>query len=335
MAGILRFRNNPDSPWQDIVAIKGDIGPVGPQGEQGPIGPVGPQGVQGIQGIQGETGPAGPQGEVGPKGDKGDIGPQGPQGPVGMRGEKGDKGDKGDKGETGKQGEQGIQGPQGEIGPQGPAGKDYVLTLGDKEEIAGLMDLSNYATQAYVNNKISQIPETDLSNFYTKEQTDTRIGNAIAGVDFDGYATEEYVINKIAQAQLEGSDVDLSGYYTKSQTDAAIAKAQPDLTPYALKTEIPSTSGLATEEYVAEKIQEAQLSGGEVDVDLTNYYTKIEVDGLIPDTSVYALKTEIPDVSSFTTMSAVEAKGYQTEVQVKALIQSALNAISIAEEGAY
>lgn len=40
---------------------------------------------------------------------------------------KGEKGDKGDKGDTGAQGKQGVQ---------GEPGKDYVLTKGDKEEIA-------------------------------------------------------------------------------------------------------------------------------------------------------------------------------------------------------
>ena len=45
MVGILRFRNDPTSPWQEIEALKGDVGPTGPQGEQGPIGLTGPQGV--------------------------------------------------------------------------------------------------------------------------------------------------------------------------------------------------------------------------------------------------------------------------------------------------
>ena len=40
----------------------------------------------------------------------------------------------------------------------------------------------------------------------------------------------------------------------------------------------------------------------------------------------------IPDVSNFTTMAAVEAKGYQTESQVNALINTALGVI---ENGAY
>lgn len=58
-------------------------------------------------------------------------------------------------------------------------------------------------------------------------------------------------------------------------------------------------------------------------VDLSNYYTKTEVDSLIPDTSGFALKSEIPDVSKFITEIPSEyiteeelnAKGYLTEHQ--------------------
>jgi hypothetical protein len=57
-----------------------------------------------------------------------------------------------------------------------------------------------------------------------------------------------------------------------------------------------------------------EVSGDDVDIDLTDYYTKSEVDGLIPDTS------------GFTTMSAVEQKGYQTKAQVEALITAAMPA---------
>ena len=79
----------------------------GDTGEPGPIGP------QGIQGERGETGETGPRGE---KGDKGDTGLQGPQGIQGVQGERGPKGDKGDPGD------------------------DYILTVADKAEIAGMID---------------------------------------------------------------------------------------------------------------------------------------------------------------------------------------------------
>lgn len=115
----------------------------------------------------------------------------------------------------------------------------------------------------------------------------------------------------------EGGNVDLSNYYTKNETysktevDEKIAAVPGgetvDLSNYYTKKETYSKTE------VDQKIAEAQLSGGEVDL------------------SGYALKTEIPDVSQFITMSAVEAKGYQTETQVQALINSALAALDGSE----
>ena len=181
------------------------------------------------------------------------------------------------------------------------------------------VDLTGYATEQYVQEQIGkiEIPEVDLT----------------------GYATEDYVKQEITKAQLEGEDVDLSNYYTKAQTDKAIEDAQPDLSGYAKKSEIPSTTGLATEtyvdnkvgaikhpsevhvgtsaptdpnvkiwvdtdeenpvatkEYVTQKINEAELGGG--DVDLSNYYTKAEVDAKIPedvDLSNYYTKSEVDE----------------------------------------
>lgn len=202
-------------------------------------------------------------------------------------------------------------------------------------------------------------------------------------LNLEGVATEEYVAQKIAEAQLAESDVDLSAYYTKSETDAKIKTAvdaipETDLSDYAKKSEIPtvpqkvsafqndagyltehqSLDGYATEDYVTEKINEAALGGGEVDLtgyaktsdiptkvsqlqndagyltqhqDLSNYALKSE----IPSLDGYAKTSEIPDVSGYTTMSAVEEKGYQTADQVSAAIEAALAEIGNAEEGSY
>lgn len=76
------------------------------------------------------------------------------------------------------------------------------------------------------------------------------------------------------------------------------------------------SNNLATKEYVDEAIAAIETE----DVDLSNYYTKEETDALIPDTS------------GFTTMTAVEEKGYQTEAQVNSLINTALGVI---ENGTY
>lgn len=162
------------------------------------------------------------------------------------------------------------------------------------------VDLSGYATEEYVDQAVGaiEIPEVDLSNHYTKEETRNLIE-----ADLAYYATKTYVEQKIAEAELGGEDVDLSGYYTKEETDSAIEEAVGAV-------EVPSLDGYATEQYVKDAINAIP------EKDLSNY----------------ALKTEIPDVSSFTTMSAVEAKGYQTETQVNSLINAALGVI---ENGSY
>lgn len=130
----------------------------------------------------------GPQGEPGVKGDKGDAftyadftqeqleALRGPQGIQGVPGETGPAGQPGLNGKDGKDGVSvshtwngtslSITSASGTSemdlrGPIGPAGQDYVLTQDDKTEIAGLVDLTNYATTTYVNNAVAgiEIPE--------------------------------------------------------------------------------------------------------------------------------------------------------------------------------
>ena len=190
---------------------------------------------------------------------------------------------------------------------EGLATEEYVDTAISNIDIPEV-DLTDYATKEYVGQEIAEAQlgqgDIDLSSYYTKSETDAAIKSAVDAIEIP-----------------EPEEVDLSNYYTKTETDSAIDKkiaAIPavDLSDYALKSEIPSTTGLATETYVDEKFNSIDIP----DVDLSNYYTKSEVDGLIPDTS------------GFTTMSEVEAKGYQTETQVNTLINTALGVI---ENGTY
>jgi hypothetical protein len=82
-----------------------------------------------------------------------------------------------------------------------------------------------------------------------------------------------------------------------------------------VKLEATDLADYATTTYVDEALENL-----DVNVDLSNYYTKSETNALIPD------------VSGFTTMTAVEEKGYQTEAQVNSLINTALGVI---ENGTY
>lgn len=98
--------------------------------------------------------------------------------------------------------------------------------------------INGLATETYVNNAVAAIPKTDLSNYYTKSETNTAINNA---------------------------KPDLSNYYTKTETNTAISNAKPDLTPYAKKAEIPDVSGFIKQSElnvaVENALEEAKQSG--------------------------------------------------------------------------
>lgn len=122
----------------------------------------------------------------------------------------------------------------------------------------------------------------------------------------DTLATTKYVDDAIANAQI-GGDIDLDDYATKTYVTDAIENADYSTV----------VAGYATEKYVDDAIAAIEIPT----TDLSNYYTKQEVDNKIPNLEGYALKSEIPDVSAF-----------QTEEEVNALISAALGEI---ENGSY
>ena len=159
------------------------------------------------------------------------------------------------------------------------------------------VDLTGYATEQYVQEQIAQIdiPEAGEEVHVGKEaptDPDVKIW-----VDTDAespVATKDYVSQKIAEAQMAGADVDLSAYYTKTEVDAKIETIE--LTPGpqgpAGKDGEPGKDGkdgqdgapgadgkdyVLTEADKQEIADMVEVTGGE-DVDLSNYYTKSEVD---------------------------------------------------------
>ena len=82
-----------------------------------------------------------------------------------------------------------------------------------------------YATTGYVDKAVQNIdiPDVDLTNYYTKAQVDKKLEDVDANVDLSDYWTKAEVQGAIAQAQLDDSDIDLSEYATKKQLETAIA----------------------------------------------------------------------------------------------------------------
>lgn len=121
-----------------------------------------------------------------------------------------------------------LQGPKGDTGPRGPQGPAGLL-LDEQGKV--VVDLSPYDTSAEVDAKIERaVGNVDLSKYATKAYVIEAVENNEP--DLSAYATKNYVATEIAQAQLSGGggsgDVDLSGYATKDDLNNYATKAELD-----------------------------------------------------------------------------------------------------------
>ena len=283
-----------------LAALKGPKGDQGIQGVAGPQGLQGPVGPKGLDGAKGEPGPKGDQGI------QGVAGPQGPIGPKGDRGEKGEQGQQGIQGPVGPQGPKGeplrfsdltpdqiaqLKGPKGDPGPQGPAG------VGGSG--GGSVDLSQYAKKTDLNAYLSR---TDANNNYAQKgwssQTFAYKGDLGAFIRKNeigqyaltpGDAASRYVNN--IQAQNFVKYADLNNYRTVKDADNLYLK-KVDIRGYIsmigdpiyLKKADATTTYVAKEQY--DKDMTALKASGGSSTDLSNYYTKAEVDGKVGNTDI-------------------------------------------------
>ena len=141
--------------------------------------------------------------------------------------------------------------------------------------------------------------EADLDNYYTKEEVDGKIPDVsdfITSIPSE-YITEDELNDKgyltsIPSEYITEDELNDKGYLTSIPDD------------YALKTDIPTN--------VSELNNDANyITLNEVPkTDLSNYYTKEEVDGKIPDVSDFI--TSIP--SEYITETELNDKGYLTSI---------------------
>ena len=142
-------------------------------------------------------------------------------------------------------------------------------------------------------NPDGEASDLDLSNYYTKDETDSLIDTAVQNIDLSSYATK----------------VELENYDTSEQVDAkinAIEIPEIDLSDYAKKSDIPDVSRFITEirsEYVTET--ELNAKGYLTEHQSLEGYAKTTD---IPDVSGFALKSEIPSVEGLATETYVQEK---------------------------
>lgn len=174
--------------------------------------------------------------------------------------------------------------------------------------------LGNYYTKAEVdakdnvlNNNFNNLINTHdhNSSYYTKSEVDTKINNVKPNVDLSGYAKKSHTHN---MSDVEGLQSALNNKASQADIDKAIElhDHRYEYAPiehshgdsYAAKSHthsynnlldkptIPSIEGLASEAYVDAAIANIEIPEAE-DVDLSNYYTKEEVDSQISSTTKF------------------------------------------------
>lgn len=181
-------------------------------------------------------------------------------------------------------------------------------------KVSELENDAGYATEVYVDNAISNIPEVDLSKHALKSEVPTKVSQLqndskfitreeVPETDLSEYAKKSEIpnvsdfITSIPSEYITESELNAKGYSTFSGRYSDLI-GKPD---------IPSTDGLAPVTYVDQKFNS---------IDLAPYAIKAEV------AQTYAKKSEIPKdylkevPAEYVTESELNAKKYATEKYV-------------------
>ena len=174
-------------------------------------------------------------------------------------------------------------------------GNVYNVGMGCTEPVLG--PIENYYTKYQVDKLISGITVSGV----TEEEMNEAISAAT-----DGLASEEYVNNQISSQTADFvTGEELSSYtYDKATIDSKITSGGTfDPTQYYNKT--------ATDELLAEKLDASAYTP----TDLSNYYNKQEVDGIVASAKT-EIEGEIPSLSGYATEQWVLDKNYITGVDL-------------------
>ena len=107
---------------------------------------------------------------------------------------------------------------------------DYARKNEIPKSVSQLTNDSNYATESYVATKISEAQlgegNVDLTNYYTKSETDTQIDTKISQIDLSNYATKNEIPSTVGLA---------TETYVNSKFDSIEI---PDVSGFQLKAEL-------------------------------------------------------------------------------------------------
>ena len=271
------------------------------------------------------------------------------------------KGEKGDKGERGEKGEQGEKGETPDL--TGYATETYVDEA--IKNVEADVDLTGYATEAWVEGKGYLTEHQSLNGYATETYVNDAVKNAKIDVDLTGYATEKWVEGKgyltthqdISQLATKTEVSAVEGkiptavseltndanYITIEAVDNTIADIDfvksGDLATVATSGSyndlkdtptIPSTSGLASEEWVEAK---GYLTTHQ---DISNLATKAEIPTKTSQlTNDSGFLTQHQSLAGFATEEWVGKQGYLTEHQDLSAYAKSADLATVATSGSY
>lgn len=211
-----------------------------------------------------------------------------------------------------------------------------VSNLATKEEIADMETKSHaaatYATKEEIPSLDGYLTETEASETYaTKEQVSSKQDQLVSGTNIKTVNGQSLLGEGNIEIQGGGTitvDSALSPTSENPVQNKVITNAingKQDAGDYALKSEIPDTSELATKEELAAKLDTATYNSEKANFALkselpdtstlatksevtSGLATKLDVATYNVDKPTFALKTEIPDISGLATKTELSGK---------------------------
>ena len=150
---------------------------------------------------------------------------------------------------------------------------------GDYNDLTNKPDLTSYITQTDLNTTLANYqPTVDLTAYVTETELDTELGDYYTKTEVDAliptpFSGDYADLTNAPTIPTIPTDVSAftndAGYVTQADIDASLVPyaltanvpQTPDLTNYALKSEIPSLTGYATTAYVDSRHQDLSLNG--------------------------------------------------------------------------
>lgn len=208
--------------------------------------------------------------------------------------------------------------------------------------VIGTITIDGVATVIYA-------PETDLSGYYTSNQVDEII-SALSLGDSVTYAASTTSGTLIGTLTIEGTayalyapETDLSSYYTKTEMDSTLSDYLAKISALETTVAAKSTVVVAPTQTSGNVVGYITVDGTRytlfsVATDLSDYYTKDEIDALLETTSAVSYSptltsgTEIGVLTindtEYTLYSQVDSTTYYTKQEIEQKITTAVTEVT-------